>query len=385
MMDDRGLFSSEHEAFRESVRRFIEDEIAPYHNDWEEQRGLPRELWRKAGELGFLCCDVPEEYGGAGADWLYNVVVIEEFWRAGMSGPGGAFLVHSEVVTPYLLASGNEELKRKWLPRMVSGDAIGALGMTEPSGGSDVQNIQTRAIKDGDDYVINGQKIFISNGISCDFVVLVTKTDPTKKAKGITLFLVEKEREGFDKGRNLKKIGAHAADLAELFFSDVRVPAANMLSEEGKGFGMVIGRLVQERLTQAIRSVSVCEAAIDWTIKYTRERKAFGHTIGDFQNTQFVLAELHTETTSARIFVDWAVRRFMEGKLSPVDGAKVKLLTSVLQAKVVDSCLQFFGGYGYMREYPIARAFVDSRLVRIGGGAVEVLKHIIGRDLFKPE
>ena len=384
-MDDRGLFSSEHEAFRQSVRRFIEDEIAPYHSDWEEQRGLPRELWRKAGELGFLCCDVPEEYGGAGADWLYNVVVIEEFWRAGMSGPAGAFLVHSEVVTPYLLASGNEDLKHKWLPRMVSGDAIGALGMTEPSGGSDVQNIQTRAIKDGDDYVINGQKIFISNGISCDFVVLVTKTDPTQKAKGITLFLVEKEREGFDKGRNLKKIGAHAADLAELFFSDVRVPATNMVSEEGKGFGMVIGRLVQERLTQAIRSVSVCEAAIDWTIKYTRERKAFGHTIGDFQNTQFVLAELHTETTSARIFVDWCVRRFMDGKLSPVDGAKVKLLTSVLQAKVVDSCLQFFGGYGYMREYPIARAFVDSRLVRIGGGAVEVLKHIIGRDLFKPE
>jgi len=246
-----------------------------------------------------------------------------------------------------------------------------------------VQNIKTRAIKNGNHYVVNGQKIFISNGICCDFVVLATKTDPAARAKGISLLLVEANRAGFNKGRNLEKIGAHAADLAELFFADVHVPVANLVSEEGGGFGMLMGRLVQERLAQAIRSTSVCEAVIDWTIKYTSERKAFGQTIGDFQNTQFVLAQLHTETTAARIFTDWSIRRFMDGKLSPVDAAKVKLLTSTLQGKVVDSCLQFFGGYGYMREFPIARAFVDSRLVRIGGGAVEVLKQIIGRDLFK--
>jgi alkylation response protein AidB-like acyl-CoA dehydrogenase len=281
------------------------------------------------------------------------------------------------------MASKNEELKKTWLPRMVNGDAIGALGMTEPSGGSDVQNIKTRAIKDGNHYVVNGQKIFISNGICCDFVVLATKTDPAARAKGISLMLVEADRAGFNKGRNLEKIGAHAADLAELFFADVHVPVANLVSEEGGGFGMLMDRLVQERLAQAIRSTAVCEAVIDWTIKYTSERKAFGQTIGDFQNTQFVLAQLHTETTAARIFTDWSIRRFMDGTLSPVDAAKVKLFTSTLQGKVVDCCLQFFGGYGYMREYPIARAFVDSRLVRIGGGAVEVLKQIIGRDLFK--
>jgi acyl-CoA dehydrogenase len=383
VVDDRGIFSSDHQDFRKTIRRFIEQEIAPYHYEWEGQRGLPRELWRQAGKLGFLCCDVPEQYGGSGADWLYNVVVIEELWRAGVSGPGGAFLVHSEVVAPYLMASKNEELKKTWLPRMVNGEAIGALGMTEPSGGSDVQNIKTRAIKNGDHYVVNGQKIFISNGVCCDFVVLATKTDPAAKAKGISLMLVEADRAGFKKGRNLEKIGSHAADLAELFFADVHVPVANLVSEEGGGFGMLMDRLVQERLGQAIRSTSVCEAVIEWTIKYTSERKAFGQTIGDFQNTQFVLAQLHTETTAARIFTDWSIRRFMDGTLSSVDAAKVKLFTSTLQGKVVDCCLQFFGGYGYMREYPIARAFVDSRLVRIGGGAVEVLKQIIGRHLFK--
>ena len=382
-MEDRYLFSSEHETFRATVRRFIEDEITPYHYEWESTRGFPREIWKKAGELGLLCCDIPEEYGGIGADWLYNAIVIEEFWRAGMSGPGGAFLVHSEVVAPYLLASANEELKRKWLPLMVKGEKIGAFGMTEPDGGSDVQNIKTRAIKNGDHYVINGQKIFITNGISCDFVVLVTKTDPTAKAKGITIFLVEADRKGFNKGRNLEKIGSHGTDTAELFFADVEVPASNMVSTEGGGFGIIIGRLMQERLAQAVRSTAVCEAAIEWTVKYTSERKAFGKTIADFQNTQFVMAQLHTETSSARVFTDWCIRRFLEGKLTPVDAAKAKLLTSTLQARVVDECLQFFGGYGYMREYPIGRAFVDSRFVRIGGGTVEIMKQIIGRDLFK--
>ena len=381
-MSDESIYTPEHEAFRDTVRRFIEKEIAPYHYEWEKQRGFPREIWRKAGELGLLCCDVPVEYGGIGADWLHNVIVIEEFWKTGMSGPAGAFLVHSEVVTPYMMASGNEELKRKWLPRMISGEAIGALGMTEPSGGSDVQNIRTSAVRDGDEYVINGQKIFISNGISCDFVVLATKTDPSAKGKGISLLLVEATRKGFVKGRNLEKIGAHAQDLAELFFEDVRVPVTNIVGVENGGFAILMGNLVAERLTQAVRAVAVCEAAIEWTVKYTRDRPAFGKTIADFQNTQFVLADLDTKTTSARIFTDWCVRRHMERKLGSTDAAKVKMLASELQGEVLDKCLQFFGGYGYMREYPIARAFVDARLTRIGGGAIEIMKQIIGRDLF---
>ena len=381
-MSDASIFTPEHEIFRDSVRRFVEKEIVPFHYEWEKQRGFPREVWLAAGALGLLCCDVPVEYGGTGADWLHNVIVIEELWKAGVSGPAGAFLVHSEVVTPYLMLSGNEELKRKWLPRMISGEAIGALGLTEPGGGSDVQNIRTSAVRDGNDYVINGQKIFISNGISCDFVVLATKTDPTAKAKGISLLLVEATRKGFVKGRNLEKIGAHAQDLAELFFENVRVPVTNIVGVENGGFAVLMGNLVAERLTQAVRAVAVCEAAIEWTVKYTRERSAFGKTIADFQNTQFVLADLDTKTTSARIFTDWCVRRHMERKLGSTDAAKVKMLTSELQAEVVDKCLQFFGGYGYMREYPIARAFVDARLTRIGGGTIEIMKQIIGRDLF---
>ena len=381
-MSDASIFTPEHETFRDSVRRFIEKEIAPFHYEWEKQRGFPREVWLAAGALGLLCCDVPVEYGGTGADWVHNVIVTEELWKAGVSGPAGAFLVHSEVVTPYLMLSGNEELKRRWLPRMISGEAIGALGLTEPGGGSDVQNIRTRAVRDGDDYIINGQKIFISNGISCDFVVLATKTDPTAKAKGISLLLVEATRKGFVKGRNLEKIGAHAQDLAELFFENVRVPVTNIIGVENGGFAVLMGNLVAERLTQAVRAVAVCEAAIEWTVKYTRERSAFGKTIADFQNTQFVLADLDTKTTSARIFTDWCVRRHMERKLGSTDAAKVKMLTSELQAEVVDKCLQFFGGYGYMREYPIARAFVDARLTRIGGGTIEIMKQIIGRDLF---
>jgi acyl-CoA dehydrogenase len=381
-MDNRDLFSSEHESFRREVRRFVESEAAPYHYEWEQKRGFPRELWRKAGELGLLCCSVPEAYGGAGADWLYNVIVVEEFWRAGVSGPGSAFLVHSDVVAPYLLASGNEELKRRWLPKMVKGEAIAALGMTEPSGGSDVQNIRTSAVRDGDDFIVNGQKIFISNGISCDFVVLACKTDPAARAKGISLLLVEADRKGFKKGRNLEKIGLHSQDIAELFFADVRVPASNLIGEVNGGFKVLMGNLVQERLGQAVRSTTVCETAIEWTVKYTRERKAFGRTIGDFQNTQFVLADLDARTTAARVYTDWCIERHLRGQLDAVNAAKLKMISTVLQGEVLDKCLQFFGGYGYMREYPIARAFVDARMARIGGGSIEVMQQIIGRDLF---
>jgi alkylation response protein AidB-like acyl-CoA dehydrogenase len=255
--------------------------------------------------------------------------------------------------------------------------------MTEPSAGSDVQNIRTSAVRDGHGFVINGQKIFISNGVRCDFVVLACKTDPCAGARGISLLLVEAGRDGFKKGRNLEKIGIHAQDVAELFFADVRVPASNLIGDENDGFKVLMGNLVQERLTQAVRSTTVCEAAIEWTVKYTRERKAFGQAVGDFQNTQFVLADLDARTSAARVYTDWCIQRHLEKVLDPVSAAKVKLISTELQGEVLDKCLQFFGGYGYMREYPIARAFVDARMARIAGGAVEIMKQIIARDLFK--
>jgi len=382
-VDRQDLFSPEHEAFRGEVRRFLEKEVLPFHYEWEKKGEFPRDLWKKAAALGLLCCDVPEEYGGAGADWLYNVVVMEEFGRAGASGPGSAFMVHSEIVVPYLMRSGNEALKRKWLPKMVAGESIGALGMTEPSGGSDVKNIRTKAEKKGGEYVINGQKIFISNGMKCDFIILACKTDLEARAKGISLLLVEANRSGFKKGRALDKIGLHAQDVAELFFEDVHVPATNLVGEENGGFKILMSNLVQERLGQAVRSTVVCETAIEWTVKYTRERPAFGRTIGDFQNTQFVLADLDARTSAARAYTDWCIRRQRDGRLDAVEAAKLKIVAAELQGEVLDKCLQLFGGYGYMREYPIARAFVDARLVRIGGGTIEVLKHIVGKDLMK--
>jgi alkylation response protein AidB-like acyl-CoA dehydrogenase len=382
-MNRANIFKPEHEAFRMEVRRFIEKEVTPYHYEWEEKREFPRELWLRAGEIGILCANVPGEYGGAGADWLYNAIVIEEFGRAGASGPGSAFMVHSEIVSPYILEGNNEEIKRKWLPRMVTGEAIGALAMTEPGAGSDLKAIRTRAIRDGGDYVINGQKIFISNGIKCDFLVLACKTDPNASAKGMSLILVEDGTPGFAKGRKLEKIGLHAADTAELFFEDVRVPVANLVSEENSGFAVIMSNLVQERLGQAVRAVMVCETAIEWTVKYTKDRAAFGHTIFDFQNTQFTLADLDARVAAARAFTDACMIRHRDGDLDQVTMAKLKLVAMELQGEVLDKCLQFFGGYGYMREYPIARAFVDARLNRIAGGTIEVMKHIIGKDLAK--
>jgi len=376
----RTLFSTDHNIFRDAVRSFVRTELSPYHAEWEHQKIVPREVWRKAGEAGLLCCNLPEEYGGPGADWLFDVVVIEELAYAGISGPG--FMVHSEMVAPYILAWGSEDMKRAWLPKMVSGEAIGAVGMTEPGAGSDLKELRTRAIRDGDDYVINGQKVYISNGQNCDFVLLACKTDPQAGAKGVSIILAEASREGFVKGRNLDKIGLKAQDTSELFFADVRVPVVNRLGDEGKGFGMLMTKLAQERLTQAVRSICVAEAAIDWTVAYTSERKAFGGTLSDFQNTQFVLAQLAAETSALRIFTDWSIAEHVKGELTPVDAAKLKLLVTDLHTKVVDQCLQFFGGYGYMSEYPIARAYIDARITRIAGGAAEIMKQIIARDLF---
>ena len=379
-MFKRTLFNSDHEAFRDTVRRFIEREISPYHAQWEDSGVVPRELWRKAGDNGLLCCTVPEAYGGIGADYLFDVVVFEEMARSGFSGPG--FMVHCDLVATYIATFGSEAQKRHWLPKMVTGEAIGALGMTEPHAGSDLKAIRTRAVRQGDEFVISGQKVFISNGQLCDVIVLATKTDSAAGAKGVTLFLVDTHQPGFRRGKNLHKLGMKAQDTSELFFDDVRVPASAMLGEEGRGFELMMTKLAQERLAQAIRSATVAETVIDWTVDYTANRKAFGRTIADFQNTQFKLAELKTEAVVGRQFTDRCIEAFMQGELDAVDAAMAKMWLSNLHCKVVDECLQLFGGWGYMWEYPIARAYADARVVKIAGGSIEVMKHIIGRQLF---
>jgi len=376
----RNLFNEDHEAFRGMVRRFIDNEIAPYHAQWEESGVVPRELWLKAGAAGMLCCTVPEQYGGVGADYLFDVVVFEEMARSGFSGPG--FMIHCDLVATYIASFGTEAQKKKWLPLMVTGQAIGSLGMTEPHAGSDLKAIRTKAVRDGDDFVISGQKVFISNGQLCDVIVLATKTDSTAGAKGVTLFLVDTSLPGFRRGKNLHKLGMKAQDTSELFFDEVRVPASAMLGEEGRGFELMMTKLAQERLAQAIRSATVAETVIDWTIEYTGNRKAFGKTIGDFQNTQFKLAELKTEAVVGRQFTDKCIETFMKGELNAVDAAMAKMWLSNMHCKVVDECLQLFGGWGYMWEYPIARAYADARIVKIAGGSIEVMKHIIGRQLF---
>ena len=376
----RELFSEEHDAFRDMVRKFIENEIAPHHAAWERDGIVSRELWLKAGAAGMLCCTIPEEYGGAGADYLFDVVVFEEMARSGFTGPG--FMIHCDLVATYVKSFGSEAQKKHWLPKMVAGEAIGSLGMTEPHAGSDLKAIRTKAVRDGDDFLISGQKVFISNGQLCDVIVLATKTDSAAGAKGVTLFLVDTHLPGFRKGKNLQKLGMKGQDTSELFFDEVRVPASAMLGEEGKGFELMMTKLAQERLAQAIRSATVAETVIDWTVDYTANRKAFGRTIGDFQNTQFKLAELKTEAVVGRQFVDKCIAIFMKGELDAVDAAMAKMWLSNMHCKVVDECLQLFGGWGYMWEYPIARAYADARIVKIAGGSIEVMKHIIGRQMF---
>ena len=385
-MFKRELFNQDHEAFRTMVRRFIQKEIAPHHAKWEDAGAVPRELWLKAGAAGMLCCTVPEEYGGSGADYLFDVVVFEEMARSGFTGPG--FMIHCDLVATYIASFGSEAQKKHWLPKMVRGEAIGSLGMTEPHAGSDLKAIRTKAVLDksgdADHSVINGQKVFISNGQLCDVIVLATKTDTGAGAKGVTLFLVDTHLPGFRRGKNLHKLGMKAQDTSELFFDNLRVPASAMLGEEGKGFELMMTKLAQERLAQAIRSATVAETVIDYTVEYTANRKAFGKTIGEFQNTQFKLAELKTEAVVGRQFTDKCIANFMKGELDAVDAAMAKMWLSNLHCKVVDECLQLFGGWGYMWEYPIARAYADARVVKIAGGSIEVMKHIIGRQMFAP-
>ena len=378
-MIPRKLFNSDHDLFRDTVRRFIEEHVTPFHAQWEKDGQVPKDLWIKAGQLGLLCCNVPEEFGGMGGDFLHSTILIEEMARAGTTGP--TFYLHSDIVAPYLVDFGTKEQKQKWLPKMATGEVIGALGMSEPSGGSDVQNIRTQAIRDSDSYVINGQKVFITNGHTADILVLACKTDPTALGKGVSLIIVETNTPGFTRGRKLEKMGCKAQDTSELFFSDVRVPVSNLIGAEGGGFAMLMTQLAQERLVQAIRGVSSSEAALQWTKEYAVDRKMFGQTLADFQNTRFKLAGLTAEVLAQRVFVDRCIEMHLKGEFDAVDAACAKLVTTELQGKVMDECLQFFGGWGYMWEYPIARAFADARMCRLGGGAAEVMRQIIGNSI----
>jgi acyl-CoA dehydrogenase len=378
---ERSIFSEEHEMWRQTVRKFVEKEIVPYHEQWEKDGIVPRELWLKAGAAGLLGCTVPEEFGGMGLDYLFDVVVFEELWRVGASGPG--FLIHTDLVMTYILSFGSDEQKEYWLPKMVRGEAIGSLGMTEPHAGSDLKAVRTNAVPDGNGYVINGQKVFISNGQLCDVIVLATKTDTTAGAHGVTLFLVDASTPGFKRGQNLSKLGMKAQDTSELFFDNMRIPGDAMLGSEGQGFKLMMTKLPQERLAQAIRSATVTEVMIEWTVDYTAERQAFGQSIGDFQNTQFVLADLKARSVMARVFTDKCIDLFMKGELDPVDAAMAKMVTSELHCEAADKCLQLFGGWGYMWEYPICRAYADARIVKIAGGSIEIMKTIIAREMFK--
>jgi acyl-CoA dehydrogenase len=378
-MFPRSLFGEEHEIFRQSVRRFVEAEVVPHHAQWEKDGAVARELYLKAGEAGLLCCSLPEEYGGPGADFLYSTIVLEELARAGTTGP--AFHLHSEIVAPYIFHYGTEEQKKKWLPKMASGEIIGAIAMSEPGAGSDLQNIRTTALKDGNGYVVNGQKVFITNGQLADLVVVAAKTDPSEGARGTSLIAVERGDAGFERGRNLEKIGWKAQDTSELFFNDVKVPADRLIGEEGRGFKQLMEQLPQERLLVAIRSISTVEAALQWTVNYTHERKAFGRSIADFQNTRFTLAEVKTQATVARVFTDRCIELHLQGELDATDAAMAKLYSSELMCELLDDCLQLHGGYGYMWEYPIARAWADNRMARIAGGSSEIMREIIGRSL----
>jgi alkylation response protein AidB-like acyl-CoA dehydrogenase len=375
----RTLFSPEHETFRDSVRRFMQDEVVPHDERWQEQGFADREVWRKAGANGFLCPSMPPEYGGAGADRLFSVVLMEEQARANNSTLG--FGLHSEIVAPSLLAYGTEALKKKYLPRMASGEMIGAIAMSEPAAGSDLQGVKTTALAKGGFYLLNGSKTFITNGWNCDLVIVVAKTDPAKGAKGTSLLVVDTSMQGFTKGRRLKKMGLKGQDTAELFFDNVEVPAENLLGQENNGFIYLMQELPWERLQIAISAAAKAEAALEWTRAYVTERKAFGRTVASFQNTRFKLAELATEVQIARVFVDRCIDLLLDKKLDTATASMAKYWVSDLECKVMDECVQLHGGYGYMLEFPIARAYVDARVQRIYGGTNEIMKEVISRSL----
>jgi acyl-CoA dehydrogenase len=378
-MIPRTLFTPEHETFRDSVRRFMEAEVKPHDEKWQEQGYADKSVWRKAGENGFLCMSMPEEYGGSGADKLFSMVLIEEQARINNSSLGWG--LHSEIVAPYLLNYGSAALKKKYLPKMATGEMVGAIAMSEPGAGSDLQAIKTTALKKGDKYVLNGSKTFITNGWNSDLVIVVAKTDPTKGAKGTSLVVVDTSMKGFSKGRRLKKMGLKGQDTAELFFDNVEVPAENLLGQENNGFIYLMQELPWERMQIAIGAAAKSEAALQWTIDYVNERKAFGKPVASFQNTRFKLAEIATEVQVMRTFVDRCMELLLEKKLDTATASMAKYWASDMEGKVLDECLQLHGGYGFMWEFPISQAYVDARVQRIYGGTNEIMKEVISRSL----
>ena len=373
--------NEELDLFRDNVRRFLTDEVEPHYESWEKAGIFPQELYLKLGANGLLCVDQPEEYGGSGAPFAFSMVVIEEVSRMGFLALASNLTVHSDIAAPYILHLGSEEQKRKYLPRMASGECIGAIGMTEPGAGSDLQGMKTTATADGDGFVINGSKTFITNGQHAGVVVLATKTDPKAGARGTTLFTVDTALPGFKRGRNLDKIGLHSADTSELFFDNLRVHSSEVLGRVGGGFGHLIDELPRERLALAISAVWHAQGALDKTIEYVSQRKAFGATIASLQNTRFELAKMKTDIEVHRAFIEKCTAQYAEGTLDPVTGAMAKLSTTELEGRVTDACLQLFGGYGYMTEYPISRFWTDARIQRIYGGTSEIMKEIIARSL----
>jgi alkylation response protein AidB-like acyl-CoA dehydrogenase len=382
-MIERTLYSEDHEAFRDSFRRFADKEIAPHHEAWEEQGYVDREVWNKAGANGFLCMTMPEAYGGAGADKLCSAVQMEELARGGWTGIG--FGLHSEIVAPYILHYGTEEQKRKYLPKLARGEMVGAIAMSEPAAGSDLQGIKATALRQADgSYLLNGSKTFITNGWHADLVIVVAKTDPQAGAKGTSLLLVDRGMKGFEKGKRLKKMGLKAQDTSELFFDNVRVPAENLLGGaafENRGFVCLMEQLPWERMQIAVTAVAAAQAAIEWTVQYVKDRKVFGQPVAAFQNTRYTLAELQTEVQIARVFVDKCLELVRDGKLDTAAASMAKYWTSDLQCKVMDECVQLHGGYGYMWEYPITRAYADARVQRIYGGTNEIMKEVITRAM----
>ena len=378
-MIPRTIFNETHELFRQSTRQFMETEVAPHHHDWEKAGMVPRDLWKKAGELGLLCPDAPEEVGGAGGDFLFNVIVGEELCRVGASGPG--FTLHSDIVLPYLLHYGTPAQKDRWIPPMIRGDVITAIAMSEPNAGSDLQSIRTTAEPDGDGYILNGSKTFITNGQLADLVIVVAKTDPAQGAHGTSLFLVESSAEGFSRGRNLEKLGLKAQDTSELFFENVQLGADTLLGPKNGGFMLLMQELAQERLSVAVVAMAAAESAIRWTQDYVKEREAFGRPLAKFQNTRFKLAEVSTQFQVGRTFVDRCLELHLQKKLDIPTAAMAKLWATEAQFEITDVCMQLFGGYGYMTEYPIARAWADARVQKIYAGTSEIMKEIIARSM----
>ena len=378
----RTIFDETHDQFRAAFRGWLDDRVVPNHEEWENDGITPRDLWIDAGKQGFLGLTVPESYGGGGTnDYRFAAIMTEEIGTTGVIGSGNGITLHNDIVLPYYLELANDEQKKRWLPGMCTGELVGALGITEPNTGSDVAGVRTTGVKKGGVYIVNGAKTFISNGINSDLVITVCKTDPEKGHRGFSLLIIERGMKGFERGRNLDKLGMHAQDTAELFFNDVEVPAENLLGEEGMGFVYLMTNLAQERLGIAVGAIAVADAAVKWTLDYTKERKAFGQSISQFQNSKFLLAELATEVQIAQVYVDRCVELHCEAKLSAEQAAAAKYWCTELQNKVVDRCLQLHGGYGYMREYPIARAWADSRIQTIYGGTTEIMKEIVGRSL----